>query len=116
VTDGRNYCVDASPKRNAPLNVTFAKGGEHRVGFTLPEIGIPIKAIRPWMSAFVHVIPHPFFAVTDDRGAFEIRDLPPGEYELEAWHEKLGVRSVKVTLDEKSGRTTDFDFTPTPAK
>jgi len=36
---------------------------------------------------FVHVFDHPFFAVTDDKGAFSIPNVPAGTYTLKAWHE-----------------------------
>jgi len=58
-----------------------------------------------WMNGWIYVFEHPFFAVTDDRGAFSIKDVPPGDYTLELWHEPAdglgaGVRTtakVKVT-------------------
>jgi hypothetical protein len=48
-----------------------------------------------WMSAYVHVFDHPYFAVTDARGQFAIdtRALPPGRYTLEYWHEPLDDKS-----------------------
>jgi hypothetical protein len=52
-----------------------------------------------WMNGWIYVFEHPFFAVTDDKGAFTIKDVPPGEYTLELWHEPAdgqgaGVRST----------------------
>jgi hypothetical protein len=40
-----------------------------------------------WMNAEIMVVPHPYYAVTDASGKFEISGVPPGEYEIEAWHE-----------------------------
>ena len=46
--------------------------------------------VHPWMKAWVMVADHPYFAVTDENGNFEINNvLPPGEYELGFWHERL---------------------------
>jgi hypothetical protein len=42
-----------------------------------------------WMGAYVHVFEHPWFAVTDAKGAFTIKDVPPGSYRLQVWHEPL---------------------------
>jgi hypothetical protein len=42
-----------------------------------------------WMNAEIIVAPHPYYAVTDESGAFELRDVPPGEYEIVAWHEGI---------------------------
>jgi hypothetical protein len=40
-----------------------------------------------WMNGWIYVFDHPFFAVTDDKGAFSIKNVPPGDYTLELWHE-----------------------------
>lgn len=40
-----------------------------------------------WMNAEIMVVPHPYYVVTDESGKFEISEVPPGEYEIEAWHE-----------------------------
>jgi hypothetical protein len=40
-----------------------------------------------WMNAEILVVPHPYYAVTDESGKFELTDVPPGEYEIVAWHE-----------------------------
>ena len=59
--------------------------------FTKPEIMIRVKCnIHSWMHAFIGVLDHPYYAVSGDTGSFTIPNLPPGDYTLEAWHEKLG--------------------------
>jgi hypothetical protein len=40
-----------------------------------------------WMNGWIYVFEHPFFAVTDDKGTFSIKNVPPGDYTLELWHE-----------------------------
>lgn len=50
-----------------------------------------------WMSAYVLVFEHPYFAVTDKKGAFSIPDVPPGKYTLEYWHEPVDGKSPAVT-------------------
>ncbi|HSR97515.1 MAG TPA: carboxypeptidase regulatory-like domain-containing protein [Kofleriaceae bacterium] len=54
--------------------------------------------VHPWMHAYAVVQAHAAFAVTDERGAFEIRGLPPGSYTLEAWHPVLGTRTLDVKI------------------
>jgi hypothetical protein len=40
-----------------------------------------------WMNAEILVAPHPYYAVTDESGKFELKDVPAGDYEIVAWHE-----------------------------
>jgi hypothetical protein len=54
--------------------------------------------VHPWMRAYAVVTADGFFAVSGEDGAFAIAGLPPGTYELEAWHPTLGVRTAKVTI------------------
>ncbi|HRC55580.1 MAG: c-type cytochrome [Myxococcales bacterium] len=51
-----------------------------------------------WMSAYIAVVPHRYHAVTGADGSFSIPDVPPGEYRVRAWHEKLGAVEQKVTV------------------
>ncbi len=66
----------------------------------------PVKCnIHSWESAYVSVFDHPYFAVTDENGSFEIRHVPAGEVKLVFWQEKLGFiagrngREVEVKSD-----------------
>ena len=102
--------VRVSTKVNKSFNVAQPVQGmkEERV-FTNPEIGIPLRCdVHFWMSGFVNVFPHPFFAVTGEDGSFEIENVPPGTYTVEVWHEKLGTVSQKITL--KPGETKQVVF------
>jgi plastocyanin len=68
-----------------------------------------------WMSAYIHVFEHPFFAVTDDKGRFTIKDVPPGRYTLSYWHEPLDDKKPAVvkttTIDVAGGKETIADAT-----
>jgi plastocyanin len=55
-------------------------------------------ARHPWMHAYAVVQDHPFFAVTDEAGTFEIKGLPIGTYTLEAWHPKFGTKTLTVKI------------------
>lgn len=63
-----------------------------------------------WMLGFVHVFDHPFFAVTDDKGAFSIPNVPAGTYILKTWHEDAGVTSQEVVVSESGVVRVNFDF------
>jgi len=64
--------------------------------------------VHTWMVAFVGVVNHPYFAVTAADGAFTLRDVPEGTYQLRAWHEKLGTIVFEVRVD--SARTANVDI------
>jgi hypothetical protein len=76
-----------------------------------PEIGIPLKCdVHFWMTAHLHVLAHPFFAVTGEDGAFTLSGLPPGTYTLEAWHSVLGTQRAVVTVQGAESQTVPFTF------
>lgn len=87
--------------------------------FSDPELAIPMQCnVHPWMTAYVHVVEHPFYAVTQQDGSFVIRGLPPGEYTLSVWHEFRAFvpdkSSITVTVQE--GNTQEVTFTYAPKK
>jgi len=57
--------------------------------------------VHPWMTAFVLVSSHPFFAVTGEDGSFKITGVPAGSYTVEAWHERYGAKTAQVTVADK---------------
>ena len=71
--------------------------------------------VHPWMLAFCAVVPHPFFDVTEKDGIFTIDGLEPGEYEIEAWHERLGKQTATVTVAADKPGEANFTFSrPAP--
>ena len=80
--------------------------------FTAGEHAIMIKCdFHPWMEAYLFVMDHPYFAVTDEKGQFKIEGLPAGEYTLAAWHEELGEQEKKITVDATGSLDVSFSFT-----
>lgn len=65
-----------------------------------------------WMRAYLLVVDHPFHAVTDKDGKFEIKGLPPGEYRLNAWHESLGTERQQVEVSADGAEGVTFTFAP----
>ncbi len=81
--------------------------------FTAEEIMVRMKCdVHPWMSAYVGVLPHPFFATSAEDGSYTIENVPAGTYELEAWHEHLGTKTQSVTVAADGSVTADFSFAP----
>jgi plastocyanin len=79
--------------------------------FRRPDVMMKVRCdLHPWMIGYVGIVSHPYFAVTGEDGAFELKGLPPGEYELEAWHEKYGAKTLKAKLDAKGSLDVEFVF------
>jgi plastocyanin len=75
--------------------------------------------VHPWMSAWIAVFDHPYFSVTGDDGTFDIKNLPDGQYTLQAWHELYGTQEQKITVKEGKAEvnfTFKADAKPAPAK
>lgn len=81
--------------------VTFDKSGLVRI----------LCHVHPNMEAYVVVKEHPYFAVTDKRGNYQISAVPLGKYRLEIWHPDFGTRVVPVELvREGEVLAIDLDF------
>ncbi|HUR38527.1 MAG TPA: carboxypeptidase regulatory-like domain-containing protein [Planctomycetota bacterium] len=90
----------------------LGKGLTNTVKLRKPELPLRVKCdLHPWMSGSIGVFTHPYFAVTGADGAWVLKGLPPGEYEIEAWHERLGTRSRKLKLDARGSLDVEFVFT-----
>ncbi len=64
--------------------------------------------VHPWMRAYIVVTEHPYHAVTDILGEYEIRGIPPGNYRLKVWHETLGTQEKPVEV--KGGGVSEVEF------
>ena len=81
--------------------------------FEKAEGPITIKCdFHRWMSAYLWVMDHPFFAVTDREGRFSIPGLPAGKYTLAAWHEVLGEQEMRVMVGKGPPPAAGFTFGP----
>lgn len=108
-SDGTLHNVHSLAKSSKEFNLGMPiQGMKLTQTFTAPEVMVKIKCeVHPWMAAYGGVLDHPFFAVTGDDGTFSIKGLPPGEYVLEAWHEKFGTQTATVKVPE----TGEANFT-----
>ena len=113
VQTGRTLLIANSDPTNHNVNIVARKndiGGNRNVGegqaplSVVPdkeELSVLFKCdVHPWMRAYLHVIEHPWFAVSDAQGTFEIRDLPPGKYSLEFVHEEYGKKTARDLVVE----------------
>lgn len=98
------------PLRNAMINHVLRPGQETKFDAYFSQAErTPFEIrddTRPRMRAALLVVDHPFAAVTDDSGAFEIVDLPVGKYSFRVWHERAGFLDKKLSVDIRPGETT----------
>jgi len=113
-SDSTLHNVHGMPETNREFNVGQpVPGMKNTVTFTTPEVLIPFKCdVHSWMHAYIGVVSHPYFAVSGGGGKFELKNIPPGTYTIEAVHEKLGRQSQSVTLGDKDAKTMTFTFKP----
>jgi hypothetical protein len=86
--------------KNEPFNVNVPTGST--VEKQLPESErLPAKVTCPihaWMVGYMIVKDHPYVAVTDTQGKFELKNLPAGEWTIRVWHEKPGyIKEAKLS-------------------
>ncbi len=95
------------------LHNTHAYLGEHTVfNLALPTPGVHIAkkitdsglmriqcdAGHTWMEAWIYVFPHPYHTTTGDDGRGVLTDVPPGTYQVTAWHPKLGTQTQSAVI------------------
>jgi plastocyanin len=86
----------------------YPQGQTRSVRFDRPGLVKVFCEIHSHMSASVMVFDHPWFAVPDENGRFELTAMPPGDRQFTAWHERLG----DTTLDRRvePARAAEADF------
>ena len=113
-SDGTLHNIHSLAKNSKQFNLGMpTKGMKLTQKFTGEEVMVRVKCdVHPWMECWMGVLNHPFYSVSGDNGAFEIKNLPPGTYEVEAWHEKFGVQTQSVTVTAGQPATVSFTFAP----
>jgi hypothetical protein len=110
-SDETTHNIHPNPSNNREWNMTQPHAMPLEQTFAREEIAIPVKCnVHPWMKGYIAVFKHPYFAVTDKNGSFELKDLPPGTYTITAWQEKLGTQIQKVTVGASEAKALDFTF------
>ena len=86
----------------------YGPGVKKTVTFdTLGEVPL-LCVLHPEMLAYVIVLQNPYFALTDTTGTFQIKNVPPGTYQLKVWDEKLQGSSQQVVVTAGKATTVDF--------
>lgn len=108
-SDNVQHNINSPAKSAKPFDIGVNSPGESKeVVFTKPGVVPLLCNLHAEMSAFILVLPNPYFTKTDSDGHFKIENVPPGRYKLAFWHEKLKAKTIDVTI--KGGSTTTVKF------
>jgi len=116
-SDATLHNIQGLPVINSEFNYAMPKVvKEKALKINKAEHPIKIKCdVHPWMKAYVSVFDHPYFAVTDDSGRYQINNVPPGNYKVVAWHERdlkrEGYTQTQTVEIGEDGTILDFSFT-----
>jgi plastocyanin len=109
--DDLMHIVHVVPRNNREFGFSQAKPGEERPKvFAAKEIIRLFCDVHPWMVAWIHVLDHPFHAVSGPDGKFKLKGLPPGKYTIEAWHDGYKAVTQEVEINAKDSKTLNFEF------
>jgi len=106
-----NVHTEPAVTENKPFNVPqMAGGADLTFTYDKPENFLKFKCdVHPWMFAYVTVVDHPYYAVTDKDGNFTIKDVPAGKYTITAAHRKAALAGVDQEIEVKAdGAKADF--------
>ena len=111
-SDDTLHNIHALPMDNDEFNIGQpVKGMETKAVFDQVEVMVPFKCdVHRWMRSYAGVLDHPYFAVSPPDGTFAIGNIPPGDYVLEAWHERLGAQELSVSVGPSETVTADVTF------
>lgn len=110
-SDGLLHNINTQSSANRSFNISQPRSMESNRSFRAQEVMIPVKCdVHGWMSSYIGVVDHPYFAVTGADGMYSIPNLPPGDYVIEAWHEVYGTQTMQVTVGAQETGDASFTF------
>jgi plastocyanin len=98
--------IHTTPKVNPAINRTQPKDRTIPFTFDKPEIVRINCDLHSWMLAWVVVAAHPYYAITGANGGFSFNNIPPGQYKLHIWQERLGTSTASVTVGTQQAQVT----------
>ena len=109
-SDNTTHNVNGITKKNEPFNFSQpAKTKPKKLELPEVERFYTKCDVHNWMGCYIEVFDHPFFAVSDKTGDYEIQNVPPGKYTLKFWHESFGEKTMEVEVSGP-GLTAEANF------
>lgn len=110
-SDNTLHNIHAWAEVNTPFNIGQpVQNMETMQVFAQPEMPLPMRCdVHRWMESFIGVFDHPFHTTSGDTGDFTLR-LPPGTYEVVAWHERYGEQVSNVEVAANGTAELNFTF------
>ncbi|MCA9054227.1 MAG: hypothetical protein KDA75_10345 [Planctomycetaceae bacterium] len=120
-SDGVPHNVHTKPTRNSAMNSTLQPNDAKGIELKYDKLeNVPVQVvcdIHAWMTAYHLPVDHPFVAVTDADGKFEIPNLPAGKHKFRIWHEKAGLLDKEYEVTVQGGdQTTEVEISYPAAK
>lgn len=110
-----NVGYSGSKAKNPGANTIVPPGGKADIKLKVDKTPIAIRCdIHQWMKGWARVFDHPYYAVTDEDGKFEIKNAPKGDFMLVVWHEEgfnggaAGANGKKVKVDGTTEQKVEF--------
>ncbi len=113
-SDAMFHNVRSVSDENETFNLNMpAKDQRITRTFGRPEQMVEARCdVHPWMQSHIGVVPHDWWAISDEQGAFTLDGMPPGTFTVKAWHEVFGEQSAELTVSEDGATELRFTFTP----
>ena len=105
--------VHSLSTRGNTFNVSQPQAGMiYKVALKNPDVIMRVKCdVHSWMTAYIGVEPHPYFATSGEQGTFRIADVPAGRYSIRTWHERYGQLMQPVSVHAGKTTTIALEYT-----
>jgi plastocyanin len=112
-SDNWLHNVHGLSSRGNGFNVSEPKAGMiQRFQLKDEELMLRIKCdVHSWMTSYVGIVTNPYFAVSNEKGTFEIASVPAGSYSIQAWHERYGPVTQTVRVRAGAAATVELTYT-----
>ena len=109
-SDATLHNIHSMSTRGSDFNVGQPLAGMvYKYQLKTEEVMLHVKCdVHSWMTGYIGVVSHPYFAVTDATGTFTIPNVPAGRQTVQVWHEQYG--ALTQFVDVKAGGTTTVEF------